>query len=304
MIARRAASWPTASGSAASGSDLGAALAAVAEDVVLAVVTDDGCEACSGSAADLLATGVVAAAPGGAVALRLVVDRVLDGGAAVAELEVETPGRRRWVASVRPSHHDPSRAVVLVAHDVTGLTDELSRLRHDVDHDALTGLLNRRALLRLLAGHLADPAAPGAAGVGVLFADVDEFKAVNDRHGHGAGDLVLVEVARRLGSVARPADHVGRLGGDEFIVVRPAASNGDLDDLAVRVTRAFEAPVDAGGRRVRVRLSLGRALVGPGGNPGDVLELADLAMYRDRAAGRVSAGPARPWWRRGGPGPR
>ena len=91
-------------------------------------------------------------------------------------------------------------------------------MRHEALHDPLTGLANR-TLLRDRLEHALARSAREDLPTGVLFIDLDEFKDVNDRYGHAAGDAVLVELAGRLRAAVRPADTVARLGGDEFIVV-------------------------------------------------------------------------------------
>jgi diguanylate cyclase (GGDEF)-like protein len=120
----------------------------------------------------------------------------------------------------------------------------------------------------------------------VLFCDLDGFKAVNDSHGHPAGDAVLRETARRLHTVLRPGDTVGRLGGDEFVVVCPGVpGEAAAAALAERVVDAVGAPIviaghPAGPVQVRVGVSVGVTLSG-GGEPADtVLARADEAMYR------------------------
>jgi diguanylate cyclase (GGDEF)-like protein/PAS domain S-box-containing protein len=178
-------------------------------------------------------------------------------------------------------------AEVRVRHE---LEEAQQHLLHLASHDPLTGLANRAALAEALArlaptasgdGAMARPGEP----VGVLYCDLDGFKAVNDRHGHEAGDRVLVAVADRLREVCRATDLVVRLGGDEFLVL--AAVDADrLDELAERIATAVAAPVDVGGASVRVGVSVGPATLRPGEGLDDLLHRADAAMYARKLAGR------------------
>ena len=108
-------------------------------------------------------------------------------------------------------------AIVCVA-DVTDSVRMREELEHRATFDLLTRCYNRASILQALERTLAEPR-PDDSGTGVIFIDLDRFKDVNDRLGHAAGDVLLVEVARRLASCTREADLVGRIGGDEFLVV-------------------------------------------------------------------------------------
>ncbi|QGZ65314.1 GGDEF domain-containing protein [Paraburkholderia acidisoli] len=148
---------------------------------------------------------------------------------------------------------------------------------HRARHDALTGLLNREGLFRA-ANRVGST--PIAAGSTVLFVDLDGFKLVNDAHGHEAGDLLLVQVALRLRSLAGKDALIARMGGDEFVIidcpsVRPA------HELAALVTEAIERPFDlAPGLLVKVGASVGLATVTEASADVDqVLRHADMAMY-------------------------
>ncbi len=164
----------------------------------------------------------------------------------------------------------------------------MQRLADLANHDALTGLGNRRLLLDGLRQALS-AAEDGQTGA-LLFLDLDGFKKVNDSVGHDAGDALLKEVARRLRAVAGPDVLVGRLGGDEFAIVLR-----DLDDPAAHAARLAEAvivalaePLDFGPHRLRVGVSVGIALFG-GGDLETVKTLtkrADSAMYEAKLAGK------------------
>lgn len=151
------------------------------------------------------------------------------------------------------------------------------QLEHSSRTDPLTGLANRRRFTFALRDRLArsDP-------VTVMVADLDGFKPINDEHGHRAGDLVLVEVGRRLAAVAGPDAVVARLGGDEFAVVTVDATAPD--QLMERCRRAVEGTIVLPDRsRVQVGISLGCCGAQPGATIDDVLDDADAACRSDKS---------------------
>jgi diguanylate cyclase (GGDEF)-like protein len=158
----------------------------------------------------------------------------------------------------------------------------LETVRHQATHDALTGLPNRVLFVERLESALAGLPATGS--LGVLFCDLDRFKAVNDTLGHAAGDELLRQVAARLGGSVRPEDTVGRLSGDEFAVLLPGlAAAGDAAALADRVTGCFDEPFRLDGEQVRVETSVGIAVhTGPGGTVKELMRVADAGMYRHK----------------------
>jgi diguanylate cyclase (GGDEF)-like protein len=158
----------------------------------------------------------------------------------------------------------------------------LETVRHQATHDALTGLPNRVLFVERLEAALA-ALGPGGS-LGVLFCDLDRFKAVNDTLGHAAGDELLRQVAARLGGSVRPEDTVGRLSGDEFAVLLPGlAAAGDAAALADRVTACFDEPFRLDGEQVRMETSVGIAVhTGPGGTVKELLREADTGMYRHK----------------------
>lgn len=155
-------------------------------------------------------------------------------------------------------------------------------------YDPLTGLANRRLAEDRLDALLAR-ARRDRSLVAVIFIDLDHFKVINDTCGHKAGDDVLAEVARRLGSVVRGDDVLARLGGDEFIV-----GLGGLDDVesamrgAERLIREFQAPFEIAGRRFQVSASLGIAIYpNDAGDLASLKQFADQAMYAAKDGGRA-----------------
>lgn len=165
-------------------------------------------------------------------------------------------------------------------HDLARVVLQRARLDqmmdHAANHDGLTGLANRTALY----GRLVERSAAGP--VGLIYLDLDGFKAVNDRWGHLVGDQLLQAVADRLRAVTRPTDLAGRLGGDEFaVVIGPGADVDVVEELGRRVVEAIGRPVAVGGPagEVSVGASIGMALGAPGVDADALLSAADAAMY-------------------------
>ena len=187
--------------------------------------------------------------------------------------------------------YDPAelRARVQVGRRLVELNDELieAQLRLEVQArtDALTGLPNRRAIVETLEDELQRSLREGTSlAVGML--DIDHFKRVNDECGHAAGDAVLCGLARRMESVLRPYDSVGRFGGEEFLVVAPGVSGPELGELLERLRgAASEAPFTAGGRELVVTVSLGGAVY-TGESMDALIARADDALYDAKARGR------------------
>ena len=157
---------------------------------------------------------------------------------------------------------------------------------HQAHHDALTGLPNRALVLDRL-GHALARSQRECRSVGVLFVDLDRFKMVNDTLGHSVGDDVLIRIGERLLGSVRPGDMVGRLAGDEFVVVCEDVDTAGLLKIADRVAEAVEAPLSLYGRDAVITASIGVAQVATGGRPEDVLRDADVAMYRAKERGRA-----------------
>jgi diguanylate cyclase (GGDEF)-like protein len=166
----------------------------------------------------------------------------------------------------------------------------MAELQARADIDPLTEVLNRRGFERELKRSLAHIKRYGTSAA-LLYIDLDGFKAVNDSHGHGAGDAMLKAVATVLARHVRASDVVGRLGGDEFAVLlwhlteADAQSKARLIEEAVGRTTAIHA-----GAALSVRASAGSALLLPLDQPADVLERADRAMYARKGARGSRAG--------------
>lgn len=172
------------------------------------------------------------------------------------------------------------------------LNQQLAAAQHELEeqatHDALTRVFNRGAILELL-GKEIERARRSGEPLGVVLADVDHFKQVNDQLGHQAGDAVLREVAARLQQASRAYDHVGRYGGEEFLVVlasvKPAAARAVAERLRMSLA---ERPLDAGGRALSVTLSAGLAVAADASqlDADRLIEAADRALYAAKSHGR------------------
>jgi diguanylate cyclase (GGDEF)-like protein len=167
------------------------------------------------------------------------------------------------------------------------VAEKTRELSHRALHDGLTGLPNRVLVLDRAAQMLARARRDPGLEAGALFIDIDGFKQVNDRHGHPAGDLVLRAVAERLAATLRAQDTVGRIGGDEFVVL--AESTGQsaaLELIAERIVEALRAPLALpGGAVISVSASVGLAQ-GRYDTAEELLRDADRALYRAKAAGK------------------
>jgi len=169
----------------------------------------------------------------------------------------------------------------LAAH--AGLSLELDRLERQAQSDPLTGLANRTLFLRRVEASLER----GSGMATVLFLDLDDFKAINDRAGHAAGDAVLVAAAGRIEASVRPGDVAARMGGDEFAVLLEDVDDHHGEQVAGRILDLLAEPVVADGDELWVRSSVGIATAAAGSlDAGALLHRADVAMYRAKEAGK------------------
>lgn len=163
-------------------------------------------------------------------------------------------------------------------------TEELQRLAY---RDQLTDILNRRGFVDAF-GEMQQQPLEGEERRAVMLIDLDDFKAVNDKYGHLAGDQVVAETARRLADVIRPIDICGRWGGDEFIVVINGLGTIGLRGIADVIKKAIAGtPVTLpDGREVAITISVGGALLDPEDNMDTIVDMADAALYSAKAQGR------------------
>ncbi len=173
-----------------------------------------------------------------------------------------------------------SGAIVCV-EDVTERAHARAELENRATYDALTGCLNRVSVL----GRLRTLTDEGSK-VGVVFADLDRFKRVNDECGHATGDAVLVEVARRVQECVRETDLVGRLGGDEFVVLCPSVDSGAaVFEVARRISNALTVPVVLEDGPLTVQASIGVDVADGDCEPDSLVANADAAMYVSKRNG-------------------
>jgi len=172
-------------------------------------------------------------------------------------------------------------AMALALRDLSDRRRDEDRIRHLAHHDPLTDLPNR-LLLNDRLGRALETAARETGTVAVLYLDLDRFKFVNDLLGHACGDALLIQVARRLQAVLRPADTLARVGGDEFVIVSTLAAQPEqAADLAGRVVQELERPFTLAGRRMEIGVSIGIALYPADGvTQESLLHAADTALYR------------------------
>ncbi|GAB6902773.1 hypothetical protein JCM9957A_58650 [Kineosporia succinea] len=161
------------------------------------------------------------------------------------------------------------------------LSEANAELAHQATRDPLTGLPNRTLFFEHLTSSLALSRETGRR-LGVIYFDLDRFKIINDTLGHGAGDDLLVQVGERVTAVLRGADVLTRLGGDEFVVLTSQNAAG----VAERVRRVLAEPFALDGRSVRVSSSLGVAVDDGRADGEQLVEFADVALYRAKEGGR------------------
>jgi diguanylate cyclase (GGDEF)-like protein len=183
------------------------------------------------------------------------------------------------------------RARLMVAVRILNRQETLvtsrDRFRLLATKDPLTGLWNRRSIQQILKDEL-ERAGQSERTTGVLLIDLDHFKNVNDTYGHLAGDFVLQEASRRLKGSLRAYDSIGRYGGEEFLIVVPAAGEAELCELAERLRKAVaDVPIRVGENEIRLTLSVGAAIAPSHVNlSSDVLGGADAALYDAKRRGR------------------
>lgn len=161
-------------------------------------------------------------------------------------------------------------------------------LRAQATHDPLTGLWNRTVILEIGGRHMARVQHNGGNLV-IMMLDLDHFKMINDTHGHLAGDAVLRETCRRMASVVRPNDAVGRYGGEEFLIVLPGCNPASALAVAERIRNTIsEIPMNTSEGVIPVTASVGVAIFGSGpwGDMETLTAAADAALYRAKNSGR------------------
>jgi diguanylate cyclase (GGDEF)-like protein len=175
------------------------------------------------------------------------------------------------------------KRILTLQHELIQAREEL---RFQANHDALTGILSRAAILSLLDRELQRGARAGSS-TGILMMDLDYFKMVNDTYGHVSGDAVLKEVVHRINLALRSYDFLGRYGGEEFLAVLSECCPTDLRTIAERVRSAVaDTPICTPATSLSVRISVGGVVTSNLASVPDLLSAADAALYEAKANGR------------------
>lgn len=178
--------------------------------------------------------------------------------------------------------------LVVTAADLRARRAAEAALVHQAAHDPLTGLANRRLFHERLR-HACAAAGRTGVTVGVIYLDLDDFKVVNDRLGHEAGDDLLREVATRIRRTIRTTDTPARLGGDEFAIVLDHLRQAEDAELVARaLLQALRDPVDVSGRHVAIHASIGVTIASAASDADALVAAADAAMYRAKQHGKGS----------------
>jgi len=211
-------------------------------------------------------------------------------------IQDEHESGRRYIEARLSSIYDARYGMsgyTLICTDVTDQQKATDLIQYQATYDSLTNLPNRRMFHDLLGKAIARARRHGHIG-GVLFLDLDNFKRVNDSLGHGVGDQLLQQTAKRMEACLRQEDTVARLGGDEFVVVVPEMSDdydttiNSIQELAYKVQSALSKPYEITPHVLHVTTSIGISVFPNGDEAGadDVMRQADTAMYRAKADGR------------------
>ncbi|MFI5914600.1 putative bifunctional diguanylate cyclase/phosphodiesterase [Dactylosporangium sp. NPDC051541] len=249
---------------------------------ILDTITEGAAELLGGASVQLILNEDEATDPAALAAMRtgeLHIDEDAEGRTVIAvpvDVTGETAGA--LVARVAGAGYHADQLEAFAQQVGLALTDARTVEQvHEAHHDHVTGLPNRALFLKTFNGR------PRA---GVLFIDLDRFKAVNDSLGHDAGDQLLAAVAERIRAEVRIGDAVARLGGDEFAVLLADAHRDTAVATGERIIAAVREPFRVKGRSVYIGASIGVALPGPAGSaPDELLNCADLAMYRAKKDG-------------------
>lgn len=221
-----------------------------------------------------------------------VLERLGNGEQVTNQLvELHAPRGSAWVkwtlASYFPVEYQGKPALLIWFYDITDRKIAEDRNQHLAYHDVLTGLPNR-SLFRDRVQHAIASAERERSRLALMFVDLDKFKPVNDRYGHGVGDLLLKAVAERLYRCLRKSDSPARLGGDEFVVLLPAIkTERNALEIAEKIRHEMSVPFEIDGLTLEISASIGVAIYPDhADNAQRLVDCADLAMYYAKAEGR------------------
>lgn len=222
--------------------------------------------------------------------LAMATRRVADGESVLQRFRVQAAdGTYHWVDSHGKRYVDAqgrNDGVIAALRIVDDQVKAEQRLERMARFDTLTGLVNRAEAIGRLEAALQQPQ-PAGTCVGVLFCDVDHFKAINDTWGHGTGDAVLATLAARIRDSVRRGDTVGRTGGDEILVLLPGVQHMDeVARIAEKIRRRSAEPIEVSGQTIRATLSIGATIAVPGEAVASITARADAAMYRAKSGER------------------
>jgi diguanylate cyclase (GGDEF)-like protein/PAS domain S-box-containing protein len=217
-----------------------------------------------------------------AAGLQELIEAPAEAGSPLFEHLYAAPlGERTAWFRVQATRVRTARRIVVSHLEETQRVLSQRELERQARHDDLTGLPNRTAMLELVEAAMAED----GNGPALLVLDLDAFKTINDSLGHQLGDALLGQVADRLVEQIRPGDAVGRLGGDQFLVLAADCDDAEATSLAFRLQKSFDQPFTAAGITVPLSACIGVAVAGPARTPHDLLSDADAAMYAAKATG-------------------
>ena len=209
----------------------------------------------------------------------------LTGEPFIQEFEyLDQYGRKKWVCIQAVKVRD---GVAITISNITARKTDEERILHLAQHDPLTGLINR-SLMSDRIGQALERVKRRGGKAGVFLVDLDNFKKINDTHGHAAGDTVLTTVANRLRDSVRATDSVSRIGGDEFVIlIEETGEISELESCAEKILEAFLRPVQVGEHALLVTCSVGVAVYPDSAESIDeLLTRADVAMYSAKHRGK------------------
>lgn len=211
---------------------------------------------------------------------------------------IHPSGRPLWLraeAGALRDQHGQIRGFIGTIVDITEFHERASRNEFRANHDSLTGQLNRDHFEHHLRAAISG-AREVTDRIALLFIDLDDFKLINDTHGHQAGDTVLKAVAYRVRRVVRAEDRVARYGGDEFaVLLYEAGDDRSLAAIVAKITHAVALPINLGHCHVRISCSIGLAVYPDDAqDPNGLLNQADLRMYDGKRGRPARAGLAPP----------